>query len=119
MQELEEGEFLGIGAGVGGDAVAQASDVAHSDTVGVMPRAVGADVVEFPAFLDGAVKLDHIVVANLQETALSVPEVDVAGIVVTAFRRGAAMHDDFSDSSHCRGIWCGNDSPFRCWRRRR
>ena len=64
--QLEEGEALGFGAGVGGVAVGiEAADVGDADALGVVAGAMGTDLFDGTASVDAAVRVDDIVIADV------------------------------------------------------
>lgn len=100
-QELQQGSFLCVGAGVFGFAVSgQPADVAHAYAVAVVSRAVCACLVLGATTLDSAVEVDDIVVADPLEATPAVPTVDVGGVVVRSLTSGGAVDDDFGDGVH-------------------
>lgn len=52
-------------------------DIADADAVGIAALDVRPDLGDVAALADFAVDLDHVVVADLAESALTVPAVDV------------------------------------------
>lgn len=106
-QELQQGSFLCVGAGVFGFAVSgQPADVAHAYAVAVVSRAVCACLVLGATTLDSAVEVDDIVVADTTKATLTVPTVDVGGVVVRSLTRGGAVDDDFGDGVHKYIVFC-------------
>ena len=103
--EGAEGGALGRGAGVlGGASVGgEPADVADADGAVVVALAVRACLVEWAAFLHGAVEADHVVVAHVRPALGLVPGADVADAEVEAFGGGGAVEDDFGDFSHFGG----------------
>lgn len=100
-QELQQGAFLRVGAGVFRFAVSgQTADIAHAYAVAVVPRAVCAYLVLGATTLDSAVEVDDIVVADTTEATLLVPTVDVGGVVVRSLTSGGAVDDDFGNGFH-------------------
>ncbi len=60
------------------------ADVTDADAVGIVTCAMGTNLFDRPADVDAAVAIDDIMVANLAETALAMPAVDVGdGVVAT------------------------------------
>ena len=101
MHQLEEGETLGLGAGVGGVAVGiEAADIGDADALGVVAGAMGTDFLDGTASVDAAVGVDDIVIADVAPAE---------GTVVFPYgfhrtdgigARGGAMDDDFGDWAH-------------------
>ena len=71
----------------------KSTDVADADAVGVVALAVCADKFERTAFVDCAVEVDDVVVADLGEATLTMPAVDVSDGERLAFGCGGAMDD--------------------------
>ena len=89
------------GAGVFGFAVCvEPANIADSYRTAVLARGVGANLVLRPPCLDVAIQANHIVVANLLESSLTVPAVDVGSAEIFAFGRGAAVYDYLVYFSH-------------------
>ena len=65
-----------------------------------MSGAVCSNRGDWATRVDAAVKVDDVVVADLGETALAVPTVNVGDSEGLAFGRGRAMYDDAIDFSH-------------------
>ena len=78
----------------------EAADIADADGVGIVSLAVSAAFGYGPTCMDVAIEVNHEVIANASEPALAVPTVDVGNGEGLAFRRCAAMNDDFGDGSH-------------------
>lgn len=101
LHQLEEGETLWLGTGVGGVAVGiEAADIGDADAVGVVTWAMGTDLFDGTASVDAAIGVDDIMIADV---------VPAEGTVVTpyGFHRtdsvgagGGAMDDDFGDGAH-------------------
>ena len=99
--QLEEGETLGFGAGVGGVAVGiEAADISDANALGVVALGVCARLLDGSASMDAAIEVDDIVIADV---------VPAEGTVVSPYgfhrtdgigARGGAMDDDFGDCSH-------------------
>ena len=99
--ELEEGEALGFGAGVGGVAVGiESADIGDADAVGVVAFGMCARLLYRAASVDAAIGIDDIMIADVAPTK---------GTVVFPYgfhrtdgigARGGAMDDDFGDCSH-------------------
>ena len=99
--ELEEGEALGFGAGVGGVAVGiEAADIGDADALGVVTGAMGTDLFDGATREDAAIMIDDIMIADV---------VPAEGTVVFPYgfhrtdgigARGGAMDDDFGDWAH-------------------
>ncbi len=101
MHQLEEGETLGFGAGVGGVAVGiEAADIGDANGVCIVAGAMGTDLLDGTASVDAAVRVHDIMIAYV---------VPAEGTVVSPYgfhrtdgigARGGAMDDDFGDCSH-------------------
>lgn len=99
--ELEEGEALGFGAGVGGMSIGiEATDIGDADAVGVVTWAMGTDLFDGTASVDAAIGVDDIMIADVAPTKGTV-------VVANAFHgadgigaRGGAMDYDFGDWAH-------------------
>ena len=99
--ELEEGETLGFGAGVGGVTVGiEAADISDANALGVVTRAMGTDLFDGATREDAAVRVDDIMIAYV---------VPSEGTVVSPYgfhrtdgigARGGAVDDYFGDCSH-------------------
>ncbi len=99
--ELEEGEALGFGAGVGGMSVGiEAADISDANALGVVTWAMGTDLFDGTASVDAAIGVDDIMIADVAPAE---------GTVVFPYgfhrtdgigARGGAMDDDFGDCSH-------------------
>ena len=81
------------------------TDVADADAVGVVPFAMASDGLYVLAHLDGAVKVDDVVIAAVRSTrqreaSLLVPSLNVIQLEITPLLRRGAMQDDFLDFSH-------------------
>ena len=76
------------------------TDIAHTDTGGIMPFAVGANLTYLSPLLHRAIETDDIVVADAVETALAMPAVDVGCRIVTPSGCGGAVDDYLVDSAH-------------------
>ena len=94
---------LRLGAGVlrSAGCLVPAADVADADRVVVVSQAVGADLVERSPRMDFAVEVDDIVVANVVESSLEVPEPYVGDGGCAPLGGVAAMDDDLVYGSHC------------------
>ena len=101
LHQMEEGETLGFGAGVGGAAVGiEAADISDANALGVVTWAMGTDLFDGTASVDAAVRVHDIMIAYV---------VPSEGTVVFPYgfhrtdgigARGGAMDDDFGDWAH-------------------
>ena len=99
--ELEKGEALGVGAGVGGVAVGiEAADIGDADALGVVAGAMGADLLDRTASVDAAVGIDDIVIADVVPAEALVVAADALHGTVGIGTGGGAMDDDFGDGTH-------------------
>ena len=99
--ELEEGEALGFGAGVGGVAVGiEAADISDANALGVVTWAMGTDLFDGTASVDAAVGIDDVMIADVAPAE---------GTVVSPYgfhrtdgigARGGAVDDNFGDCAH-------------------
>lgn len=99
--ELEEGETLGFGVGVGGVTVSiKAADIGDADALGVVARAVGSDLLDGTARADVAVGIDDIVIADVVPSEAFMVATDALHGAVGIGSGGGAVDDDFGDCSH-------------------
>ena len=99
--ELEEGEALGFGAGVGGVAVGiEAADISDANALDVVAGAMGADLLDGTARMDAAVGIYDIVIADVVPTKAFMVATDALYCAVGIGAGGGAMDDDFGDCSH-------------------
>ena len=95
LQQKEQRRLLFLGAGIFGLAVGvQSSDVADADAVGVAALHMGPDLGDVAALADRTVKQDHVVVADLSESPLTVPAVDVGGCEILSRTGGGTVDDN-------------------------
>lgn len=78
----------------------KSTDVADADAVGIVIEAMGTNLLQRTASMNGAIAIDDEVVADALPSASLVPTVDVGHGIVLALNRGGTMKDDFSDLSH-------------------
>ena len=101
LQQLYHRALLGLGAGVGGMAVAvEAALVADADAVGVVAEGVGARRLLGTAGKDFAVLRDVVVVADGLEPPRLVAGFEVFYREVPGDSRGGTVDDDKIDISH-------------------
>ena len=99
--ELEEGEALGFGTGVGGMSIGiEAADIGDTDTVGVVAGAMGSDLLDGTARMDAAIGIDDIMIADVVPAEALMVATDALYGAVGIGTGGGAMDDDFGDSSH-------------------
>ena len=99
--ELEEGEALGFGAGVGGMSIGiEAADIGDADTVGVVAGAMGTDLLDGAAGMDAAIRVDDIVIADVVPAKALMVATDTLDGAVGIGAGSGAMDDDFGDGSH-------------------
>ena len=101
LHQLEKGETLWLGTGVGGAAVGiEAADISDADAVGVVAFCMCAGMFDRTASVDAAIGVDDIMIADVAPAE---------GTVVFPYgfhrtdgigARGGAMDDDFGDCSH-------------------
>ncbi len=66
MHQLEEGETLGFGAGVGGMSVGiEAADISDANALGVVTWAMGTDLFDGTASVDAAIGVDDVMIADV------------------------------------------------------
>lgn len=106
--ELEEGEALGFGAGVGGMSVGiEAADIGDANALGVVTWAMGTDLFDGTTREDAAVGVNDIMIADVVPAeALVVSSYGFHGAVGIG-TGGGAMDDDFGDCSHGGGFLMG------------
>ena len=101
FEEFEECRTLGVGAGVGGFAVAvEAAFVADAEGVLVVVLAVGADSGLWTALFYGAVTAHNVVVADAFPASSFVPDVDLGGGARLVGSHRAAVEDEEAYCSH-------------------
>ncbi len=99
--ELEEGEALGFGAGVGGATVGiEAADIGDADAAGVVSGAVGARLLDGAAGVDAAVGVDDIMIADVVPAEAAMVSSYALHGTFGIGACGGAMDDDFGDFSH-------------------
>ena len=99
--ELEEGEALGFGAGVGRTAVVvEAADIGDADAAGVVSGAVGARLLDGAAGVDAAVGVDDIMIADVVPAEAAMVSSYALHGTFGIGACGGAMDDDFGDFSH-------------------
>ena len=99
--ELEEGEALGFGAGVGGTAVGiEAADISDADALGVVTWAMGTDLFDGATRADAAIMIDDIMIADVVPAETLMVAADALDGAVGIGSGGGAMDDDFGDCSH-------------------
>ena len=99
--QLEEGETLGFGTGVGGVAVGiEAADIGDADALGVVTGAMGTDLFDGTASVDAAVRVHDIMIAYVVPAEALVVAADALHGAVGIGAGGGAVDDDFGDLSH-------------------
>lgn len=99
--QLEEGEALGFGAGVGDVAVGiEAADISDADALGVVAGTMSTDLFDRTAGVDAAVGIDDIVIADVVPAEGTVVAADALHGTDGVGACGGAMDDDFGDCSH-------------------
>ena len=99
--QLEEGEALGFGAGVGGATVGiEAADISDANALGVVTWAMGTDLFDGTASVDAAVRVHDIMIAYVVPSEALVVAADALHGVVGIGAGSGAMDDDFSDWAH-------------------
>ena len=108
IHQLEEGEALGFGAGVGGMSVGiEAADVGDADALGVVAGAMGTDLFDRTASVDAAVRVDDIMIAYVVPAEALVVAANALHGTVGIGAGSGAMDDDFGDCSHGGGFLMG------------
>lgn len=101
LHQLEEGEALGFGAGIGWMAVGiEAADIGDADTVGVVAGAMGTDLLDGAAGMDAAIRVDDIVIADVVPAKALMVATDTLDGAVGIGAGSGAMDDDFGDWAH-------------------
>ena len=101
MHQLEEGEALGFGAGVGGVAVGiKATDISDANALGVVTWAMGTGLFDGATREDAAVGVDDIVIADVVPAEALMVAADALHGTVGIGTGSGAMEDDFGDCSH-------------------
>lgn len=99
--ELEEGEALGFGAGVGGMSVGiEAADIGDANALGVVTWAMGTDLFDGTASVDAAVRVHDIMIAYVVPSEALVVAADALHGTVGIGTGSGAMDDDFGDWAH-------------------
>ena len=99
--ELEEGEALGFGAGVGGMSVGiEAADIGDANALGVVTWAMGTDLFDGTASVDAAVRVHDIMIAYVVPAEALMVVTDALHGTVGIGTGSGAMDDDFGDCSH-------------------
>ena len=99
--ELEEGEALGFGAGVGGMPVGvEAADIGDAYAVCVVAGAMGSDLLDGAARMDAAVGIDDIMIADVVPAEALMVATDTLDGAVGIGAGSGAMDDDFGDWAH-------------------
>lgn len=101
-EEGTEGALLSFGTGVLGFLVVcgHASDVADAYGVLVVVLTVSTDLFLWASFVDAAIAVDDVVIADAFPASGFVPAVNVLDGVVLVFGRGGAVDDDESYLAH-------------------
>ena len=101
LHQLEEGEALGFGAGVGGMPVGiEATDIGNANALGVVTWAMGTDLFDGTASVDAAIRVDDIVIADVVPAEALMVAADALHGAVGIGAGGGAVDDDFGDCSH-------------------
>lgn len=99
--ELEEGEALGFGAGVGRATVGiKAADIGDADAVGVVAFGMCAGLLYRSASMDAAIGVDDVMIADVTPAEGTVVAADALHSADSVGACGGAVDDDFSDCSH-------------------
>lgn len=102
--ELEEGEALGFGAGVGGMSVGiEAADISDANALGVVAGAMGTDLFDGAARVDAAVRVDDIMIADVVPSEALVVAADALHGTVGIGARGGAVDKEKRKRSHL--VW--------------
>lgn len=101
LHQLEEGETLGFGAGVGRATVGiKAAGIGYADAVGVVAGAMGSYLLDGAARMDAAIRVDDIVIADVVPAKALMVATDTLDGAVGIGAGGGAVDDDFGDCSH-------------------
>ena len=84
----------------------EATDVAHTDAMGVMPTTMRAHTVVKSASIDRPVQVNHIMIAYALPSSRLVPTVDVVDGHLHSWRCGGTMDDDGVDAASVIGQNC-------------
>ena len=99
--QLEEGEALGFGAGVGGMSVGiEAADISDANALGVVTWAMGTDLFDGTASVDAAIGVDDIMIADVAPAEALMVVTDALHGTVGIGTGSGAMDDDFGDWAH-------------------
>ncbi len=101
LHQLEEGETLGFGAGVGRATVGiEAADIGDADALGVVAMAMCTDLLDGTARMDAAVWVDDVMIADVVPSQAFMVAADALHSADSVGARGGAVDDDFGDCSH-------------------
>ena len=101
LHQLEEGEALGFGAGVGGVAIGiEAADISDANALGVVAFGMCAGFFYRTASVDAAVRVDDVMIADVAPAEGTVVAADALNGADSIGTRGGAMDDDFGDWAH-------------------
>ena len=101
LHQLEQGETLGFGAGVGGMSVGiEAADISDTYAVCVVAFGMCARLLYRTASVDAAVGIDDIVITDVVPTKAFMVAADALYGAVGIGTGSGAMDDDFGDVSH-------------------
>ena len=110
-EQLVEGFLLLRRARVSGMALGiEATDVAHTDAMGVMPTTMRAHAVVKSASIDRPVQVNHIMIAYALPSTRFMPAVDVVDGHLHSGWCGGAMDDDGVDAAPFIGQNCFQDT---------
>ena len=99
--ELEEGEALGFGAGVGRATVGiKAADIGDAYAVCVVAFGMCTRSLDRTASVDAAVGVDDIMIADVTPAEALMVAADALHGAVGIGAGGGAVDDDFGDCSH-------------------
>ena len=101
LHQLEQGETLERGAGVGRAAVGiEAADIGDADAVGVVAIGMRARLLDRAASVDTAVGVDDVMIADVAPTKGTVVAANALHGADSVGACGGAVDDDFGDCSH-------------------
>ena len=101
LHQLEKGETLWLGTGVGGVSVGiEAADIGDANAMGVVTWAMGTDLFDGTAGVDAAVRVDDIMIADVVPVEALVVAADAFDGAVGIGAGSGAVDDYFGDGAH-------------------
>ena len=100
LHQLEKGETLWLGTGVGGVSVGiEAADIGDANALGVVTWAMGTDRFDGTAGVDAAIGIDDIMIADVVPAETLMVAADALHGAVGIGAGGGAVDDDFGNCS--------------------